>query len=58
MKEIIPNGTKVFIFNKADNQGINGETKYIKGVIINSWESEDLAYHGSPWYEQIYKIQG
>ncbi len=56
MEEIIPNGTKVLIFNKTDSQ--NDETKFIKGVIIDSWESQDLAYHGSSWYEQIYKIQG
>ena len=58
MKEIIPNGTNVLIFNKVDSQGINDETKFIKGVIIDSRESQDLAYHGSSWYEQIYKVQG
>ncbi len=54
MKEIIPNGTNVLIFPKNDNE----ELKFIKGVIISSSTSCDLAYHGSSWYEQIYKVQG
>ena len=32
--------------------------KDIRGVVINSRESEDLSYHGSPWYEQIYTVMG
>lgn len=27
------------------------KTKYIKGVIISSRDSENLNYHGSEWYE-------
>ena len=28
----------------------------MKGVVVNSRESNDLSYHGSAWYEQIYNV--
>ena len=58
MKKIIPNGTNVLIFNKTDSQEKKDETKFIKGVIINSWKSDDLVYQGISWNEQIYEVQG
>lgn len=56
MEKIIPNGTEVLIFFNSKND--YEEERFIKGVIISSKESEDLSYHGSPWYVQIYKIKG
>ena len=59
MKEIIPNGTDVLIF--IDNKNYNEKTSeinFIKGKIISSKQSDDLSYHGSPWYEQIYTALG
>ena len=58
MKKVIPNGTNVLIFNKTDSQEKNEETKFIKGVIINSWKADDLVYQGISWNGQIYEVQG
>ena len=60
MNEIIPNGTQVLIFYvpKGHLPQNSDEAKFIKGVIVSSHESEDLSYHGSPWYVQIYTIIG
>ncbi len=58
MKKIIPNGTNVLIFNKTDSQEKNDETKFIKGVIINSWKADDLVYQEISWNGQIYEVQG
>ena len=51
MKKTIPNGTEVLIISES-NVG-----KFKKGKIISSKESDDLSYHGSPWYETIYTVQ-
>lgn len=60
MDKIISNGTEVLIFseNKNNDSKILEKKKSIKGVIISSKKSEDLSYHGSPWYEQIYTVLG
>lgn len=60
MDKIISNGTEVLIFseNKNNDSKILGKKRPIKGVIISSRKSEDLSYHGSPWYEQIYIVLG
>lgn len=60
MDKIISNGTEVLIFSESKNNDskILEKKKSIKGVIISSKKSEDLSYHGSPWYEQIYKVLG
>ena len=60
MNEIIPNGTQVLIFYYAKghcHQNID-EAKFIKGIIVSSEESEDLSWHGSSWYKQIYTVLG
>ena len=60
MQEIIPNGTEVLIFCNLQI-GIptrKDELNYIKGKIVSSELSDDLSYHGSPWYEQIYTVIG
>ena len=51
MEKIIPNGTEVLIVSE-DNV-----SNFEKAKIISSKESEDLSYHGSPWYEMIYTVQ-
>ena len=55
MDKIIQNGTEVLIFYdfKGQSRGAN-EREFVKGVVVNSRESNDLSYHGSAWYEQIY----
>ena len=60
MDKIISNGTEVLIFSESKNNDskILEKKKSIKGVIISSKKSEDLSYHGSPWYEQIYTVLG
>ena len=54
MDKIMPNGTEVLIFYdfKGQSRGAN-EREFVKGVVVNSRESNDLSYHGSAWYEQI-----
>ena len=57
MDKIIPNGEEVLIFYdfKGQSRGAN-EREFVKGVVVNSRESNDLSYHGSAWYEQIYNV--
>ena len=58
--DIIPNGTEVLIFKYIRGWGSRQDDEnYIsKGIIKSSKQSEDLSYHGSPWYEQIYEVLG
>lgn len=57
MNKVIPNGTEVLIFKYIREWGPNqNEDHYTIGTIESSKESEDLSYHGSPWYEQIYTV--
>lgn len=58
MNKIIPNGTEVLVFCRLNGQTYDSldESKFIKGIIVSSKESEDLSYHGSPWYEHIYTV--
>lgn len=57
--KIKPNGTEVLIFNYIREWGPNqDEENYIIGTIQSSKISDDLSYHGSPWYEQIYEVLG
>lgn len=60
MEEIIPNGTEVIVFFYPSNDSTSTRlesSRTFKGKIISSRESEDLSYHGSAWYEQIYTIE-
>lgn len=59
MEKVIPNGTEVLIFKYIREWGPNqDEEHYLIGTIESSEESDDLSYHGSPWYEQIYTVVG
>jgi len=55
---IIPNGTEVLIFKYIREWDKQNEENYIIGTIQSSKTSDDLSYHGSPWYEQIYEVLG
>lgn len=58
MDKIIPNGEEVLLFRESQDihhKNVN-KTKYIKGVVVSSRDSENLSYHGSEWYERIYTI--
>lgn len=58
MDKIIPNGEEVLLFRESQDihhRNVN-KTKYIKGVVVSSKDSENLSYHGSEWYERIYTI--
>ena len=58
MKEKISDNPEVLIFD-AKRYSINVlDTKFKRGIIVSSMESDDLSYHGSPWTEQIYYVQG
>ena len=56
--EIIPNGTEVLIFKYIRERNKQDEEHYLIGTIQTSRTSDDLSYHGSPWYEQIYEVLG
>lgn len=57
MKKTIPNGTEVLIFKYIREWGPNQDEDHFSiGTIESSKESDDLSYHGSPWYEQIYTV--
>lgn len=58
--DIIPNGTEVLIFEYIREWGPRQDDEnYIsKGIIKSSKQSEDLSYHGSPCYIQIYEVLG
>ena len=51
-------GTKVLIFKtKGEDAPLRDEDgDFIVGTIIGRTESDDLAYHGSAWYEYIYTV--
>lgn len=56
---ILPNGTEVLIFKYIREWGPNQDDEnYIIGTVQSSKTSDDLSYHGSPWYEQIYEVLG
>lgn len=56
---IIPNGTEVLIFKYFRERGpYQDDENYIYGIIKSSRTSDDLSYHGSSWYEQIYEVLG
>lgn len=56
---IIPNGTEVLIFKYIREFGpYQDDENYIHGIIKSSKTSDDLSYHGSSWYEQIYEVLG
>lgn len=60
MEKIMPNGTEVLIFRYIRGFGFNQDEddQYIIGIIKSSETSDDLSYHGSPYYEQIYEVLG
>lgn len=49
---IIPNGTEVLIFKYFREWGTSqNDEDYIIGIVQSSEKSDDLSYHGSPWYK-------
>lgn len=56
--EIIPNGTEVLIFKYIRERNKQDEEHYLIGTIQTSRTSDDLSYHGSPWYVKIYEVLG
>lgn len=58
MKEKISDNTEVLIFD-SKRYSINVlNTKFKRGVIISSVESDDLSCYVSPWTERIYYVKG
>ena len=56
---IIPSGTEVLIFKYIREWGPDQDDEnYIIGTIQSSRTSDDLSYHGTSWYEQIYEVLG
>ena len=52
-------GDEVLIFKYISEWGINQNYEhFIKGNIIKKEMSDDLSYHGSPWYKMNYTVLG
>ena len=51
-------GDEVLRFAKRNNPCKDILEPYIVGRVISSELSEDLSYHGSSWYEEIYEVLG
>ncbi len=58
MDKILENGTEVLIFNYISGGLYKDMEHYIRGNIIKSEMSDDLSYHGSPWYVVNYTVLG
>lgn len=58
MKEKISDNTEVLIFDSKRYSKNTLDTKFKRGIIITSMESDDISYYGSPWAEQIYYVEG
>lgn len=59
MEKIIPNGTKVLIFEYNATLGVyQNENKFIKGTVCDSETVEEQTMHGSPWCVTVYKVLG
>lgn len=59
MRNVLPNGAEVLIFNYISEWGPNqDEEQFIRGVIKSSKRSDDLSSHESTWHEQIYTVLG
>ena len=59
MEKIIPNGTKVLIFNYIPNWGPKqDEERFIRGVIEDSEILEEETMHGSTWTKRFYRVLG
>ncbi len=56
MRDVIENGEEVLIFHESGS--CRDIKKFIKGKVINSYDSDDLSWHGSPWYVKIYDVLG
>ena len=59
MKKELEIGDEVFIFQYIHEWGINQNYEhFIKGKVIRKELSNDLSYHGSPWYVENYTVLG
>ena len=59
MEKIIPNGTKVLIFNYNPSYSPKQDERHlIMGIIKESETKEISTLHGSPWNVQAYKVLG
>ena len=57
-KEILRNGDEVLVFSSYNTYDSLVDSDYIEGVVESSINSEDMSYHGSPWYVRIYTVIG
>ena len=52
-------GDEVLIFKYITEWGLHQDYEhFIKGIIVKSEISDDLSYHGSPWYKMNYTVLG
>ena len=51
-------GDEVLIFSRVDYKYETVLPLYIKGKVVERNRSDDLSYHGSPWYVDLYKVLG
>lgn len=52
-------GDEVLVFKYITEWGLHQDYEhFIKGIIVKSEISDDLSYHGSPWYKMNYTVLG
>ena len=52
-------GDEVLIFKYITEWGLHQDYEhFIKGKVVKSEISDDLSYHGSPWYKMNYTVLG
>ena len=56
MNEIVPNGEIVYVFYGCERAEDKDYTRFKRGKVVNSYQSDDLSYHGSSWYVQVYEL--
>ena len=50
-------GDEVLIFDNVRTVKKNIEP-FVRGKVFEIYKSDDLSYHGSPWYVELYKVRG
>ena len=50
-------GDEVLVFDNTRNIKSDIEP-YVRGKVFESYQSDDIAYHGAPWYVDLYKVRG
>ena len=50
-------GDEVLVFDNSRTIRRDIEP-FVRGKVFESYQSDDIAYHGTPWYVDLYKVRG